>query len=689
MYKLKRGRGFEASKQTVTVSIDGSDYEAANLLKSGITHQNIILLGVGDLWHEVNVLDLGADDSNLDNFKHFVEIHNLKLEDLGIVSPKYGMTDVRYGLNHDDFMRIEALYPDYSYIKIAKLHKYFESFGRKSYYEDLRDFIGQLAKNHETVESLIDRLEKQKQNIINHNNPMKTETQTAENPRIKQLTDLELTAMDGGHYEGFGITVPKILIDSMPDAGWDSFVATITKARDEQTPEAKPETHLPEKTAGQAFETAESEAKENQDATDTRIADLQGAGYKYDKESGHFLKVGFPVVTMETIEGASEEHWIDILHRKTAIETAAETAAPKKPVSLETIGNLTPNRITELQTLKTEQESIVKANPFVAITDKATLDKAKKSESALLKASTAIDGKTGIKANKNKFLKQFSDVLDKFLDPLAKMTRDAHEKQKAERLRFETAEELRIQNEQKAALAKIKERTDRLFAVPMIFNGTMYAIGTCYIMPSQIEAASDEDFDLLVKQAEGVKIQQDAEAQTAAATNDALMTAAKQLSQFNGKSAEQNYAELTRQPYTLPAPEAIETVEQAAEAIDAVIPAEAPGDNKVERFMSPETATAPQAQTATTPQPKPANSAKWEAATVYVMAEPGNKVLNGFDLEHVTIISKDPIPAAFIKCRSFYVRGLIDAADELERIIAAGGKRTEVAAYIEQLRTSK
>lgn len=47
----------------------------------------------------------------------------------------------------------------------------------------------------------------------------------------------------------------------------------------------------------------------------------------------------------------------------------------------------------------------------------------------------------------------------------------------------------------------------------MVFNGTVYQIGTLYILPSQIENSSDAEFDALVAQAVAIKNALDAAAE--------------------------------------------------------------------------------------------------------------------------------------------------------------------------------
>ena len=54
-FKLKKPKTFSVSNENEIVTIEGVNYTIANLQKSGITPQTIVLLGHGELWHEINV----------------------------------------------------------------------------------------------------------------------------------------------------------------------------------------------------------------------------------------------------------------------------------------------------------------------------------------------------------------------------------------------------------------------------------------------------------------------------------------------------------------------------------------------------------------------------------------------------------------------------------------------------------
>jgi len=114
--KLSKPKSFSVSNETIEVNFKGTICECANLLKSGIVNQTIILIGYADKWNEINALDLGADNSDLESFKQFVEVMKLSLVDLGIISEEI-ITD--YSLKHQDFVDLEKEFPKHDYYKIS------------------------------------------------------------------------------------------------------------------------------------------------------------------------------------------------------------------------------------------------------------------------------------------------------------------------------------------------------------------------------------------------------------------------------------------------------------------------------------------------------------------------------------------------------------------------------------------
>jgi len=122
-------KSYEASEEDVHIKISGKIYRCANLKKSGLTIQSKILIADGEMWHEVDIIGLGAEgefkgleNSNIHNFKNLVEQKNISLKELGLYfesnEPK------SYELTHEDFMRLDQSY-GFSYIYISKLVDFF------------------------------------------------------------------------------------------------------------------------------------------------------------------------------------------------------------------------------------------------------------------------------------------------------------------------------------------------------------------------------------------------------------------------------------------------------------------------------------------------------------------------------------------------------------------------------------
>jgi len=507
MPKLSKTKSFTVSKETIEVDFKGTICECANLLKSGITNQTIVLVANENVWNEVNVLNLGGDDSNLQAFKNFIESMNLGLIDLGITTEKQ---QGNYELTHQDFMDLQKKFPNYDYIQISILNDYNVKSSGKASKHELTEWLKVCQRDKISIKELIENREVEKQKIINEN--VKSPEMSTENKQ----------------------TIETVVV-----------------------PEVIPAT---EQTAS----------------------------------------------------------------------TVNVPAPTKKPISLQVFETLTPERISELQGLNERQIQIVKENPVVKITDKTSYETAKKTAAILLKASTAIDGKDGIEATATKYLNTFKSMLKNALQPIAKLTRDPYDEQKTIISSWENAELLREQAEQRVKLAKIKLRTDELFAVPFTFNGSIYSIGTVYCTPSQVENATDEDFKIIVENGKTIKQALDVELSkqnALAAENEALK---KQIAAFMALQNMSNTEPET--PAAILVPNMVPTPELKSS------PA-----NRVENFMNP----------AVTEKP------------TYVLPSIENTLLNALDLKNAEHLEKP----AYIKCRGYYVQGLIDVAKEIEFIL--------------------
>lgn len=566
-------KSYEASQENVHVKIAGKIYRCANLKKSGIVNQTTVLLAHNDIWHEVNCINLGGEDSSLKNFKSHIEKHNYKLSDLGI--HEESSEPKNYELTHDERMVLDEKF-GFSYVYIEKLEAHLIRFGHKTGLKNISDTLDHIKKNGRTIQEYIAYEEEQAKLIINNSNKLVKmgDQKTKQSERIEFLTAL-----------GFV---------------WDNNEnAYVCRYGTVETPAS--------------FVVSLRSIEEDDDENWNNLVE----------------RIEFSVpspTTQQTEESASEA---------LPATPISETAPAKKPVSLETIGNLSPERITEFTAIKATQEKAIKDNPYIEVKTKEDYAKAKKYVSNLLKASTAIDSPTnGIKANKNKFLKQLNGVLDAFLDSMSGMTRKALDKQKLEVTKWESAEALRIQQEQKAEMEKIKTRTDQLFAVPMTFNGTHYSIGNLYIVPSQIKDLKEEDFKALVIQAQGIKAGLDA-AKNAEAEKDLIIKQLQeQLAKLTGSAVPEQPAQ------TEPAPS-----QKNATPVASVN-------------------TVPSSATNAVPAKPVAQQPVQTGEYVYEAPSDENKLLLAFDLENLQHVEKQ----AFLKCRSFFIAGLKAAGTEIESI---------------------
>lgn len=514
MPKLSKTKSFSVSDETVEVNFKGITCEVANLLKSGITNQTIVLVAHDDKWHEINVLDLGGDDSNILAFKNFIESMNLGLSDLGIINEEKQTHST--GLTHVDFMALEEKFPNHDYIKISLLNDYNVKSGGKASIDELTDWLKVCDRDGITIKELIEQRESEKQKIIQNSKKMSAE----KNIEVHEA-----------------VVVPS-----------------------------------------------NNPVQEN---------------------------------------------------------ISSEKNPSKKPISIQVFETLTPERISELQGLNERQLQIVQENPIVQITDKNSYELAKKTAATLLKASTAIDGKEGIEATATRYLNTFKNMLKNALQPIAKLTRDAYDEQKQIISAWENAEILKQQALERDRLEKIKKRTDRLFAVPFTFNGMIYSIGTVYCTPSEVETASDVDFEMIISKGVQVKAMFDAEAlkqKNLEAENKALRDKLAALEALQNMSNTQ--PETETQPESKTQPE----TEQVVNSIPVT-------ENQQVNQAKP------------TPENIANNVA--ETKTNYVLPSQENKILSKLDLENVEHIEKP----AYIKCRSFFIRGMVDLANEVESII--------------------
>jgi len=554
MSKLSKPKSFSVSNEIIEVDFQGTTCQCANLLKSGITNQTIVLIDYGGKWHEINVLDHGGDDSNLQAFANFIETMNLGLVDLGIISEKV-KTD--YSLKHQDFMELSEKFPPHDYIQISKLNDYNVKQGLKDSVYELKSWLQVCQRDKISIDELIQNREIEKQEIINEE---------------KSKNIMKAGQVIPGEYAP---EVPEVPVESI-------------------------------------------------EVVDVEVVNNSPAEF------------------IEVKTGLSGEQKTSAL----VAEFNLPKTPAKKPISLQVFETLTPERISELQGLNERQLQIVKENPVVkTITDKTSYELAKKTAAVLLKASTAIDGKEGIQTLGMKYLNNFKDLFKKSTDPIIRITRDPYDEQKTIISSWENSELLREQAEQRAKLAKIKKRTDELFAVPFTFNGTIYSIGTVYCTPSQVETATDEDFAVIVENGKTIKQALDAEA----LKNDAKD---KEIEDLKAKlAALTGLAEMSNTE-----PETVVVHKPSGNGPTQTVPVELKSSpaNQVSNFMNPNVTEKP-AVTVPTNTTIPA----------YVLPSIENTLLNALDLKNAEHLEKP----AYIKCRGYYVQGLIDVAKEIEFIL--------------------
>ena len=553
MNKLSKPKSFSVSNETVEVNFKGTICECANLLKSGIMNQTIILVGHANKWHEINALDLGSDNSDLQSFKQFIEVMKLSLVDLGIISEEI-KTD--YSLKHEDFMDLEKEFPKHSYINISKLNDYEKTQGGYSGKFTLRMTLRAIDQQYLSIEGWIMSAKERKAEMLKSSNT--TLSQELKEEEMKE----------------------KTLREQFTEAGGEKIV--------------------PER---DTFDVSANEILTELELTEGN-------------------QLGIPV---EKIEPA------------VIAEIIPAVTPVKKPVSVQVFENFTPERISELVGLKEKQLEIVKANPVVKITDKTSYEKAKKTAATLLKASTAIDGKDGVDALGVRCINAFKKMFSSETGIIAKLTRDPYDEQKTIISSWENAELLREQAEQRAKLAKIKARTDELFAVPFTFNGSVYSIGTVYCLPSQIESASDEDFKIIVENGKAIKQALDAQALIESEKDKEIEKLKAQLAALGALSEVSNTESV------------ITPANMVTETPVSNIPASNP--NSVGH------------QSGSVNQNK---SPMVSATSGYTMPPQENVLLNRLDLEHLEHIEKP----AYIKCRGYYARALKDVGIMLSEIMS-------------------
>jgi hypothetical protein len=216
---------------------------------------------------------------------------------------------------------------------------------------------------------------------------------------------------------------------------------------------------------------------------------------------------------------------VDTTKEQLAIVVESVSASSLKDagesVSISIFDNLTPAKITELSVLRKEQEQIVKDNPVIIITDKATYASAKKTKAVLLSASTRINGKNGVFTLAKKCLNDFKKAFDLEGDNIEALARTEHDKQA--KLITDWDNRLLIQSQ---------NRGKELNSVPFVYNSEndTYTIGSLVVTQKEIEELSDADWSKKIEQGrdivialESAKLEQNKEIEALKEANRFLM----------------------------------------------------------------------------------------------------------------------------------------------------------------------
>ncbi len=539
MNKLSKPKAFEASESIKTTE----GIEIANLLRSGIKNQTVILVGHNQKWHEIEIESLRIDDetflenSHLESVAHYISVNNISLSDMGIVEEVVQQsTDLIYS----DFIKLSEQFPVYGYVEISKLHEYEKRNGLPNGVYHKKQTLKMLTDRGITINQYISELEESKHGIINN------------------------TIMDNA--------ANKLL---------DKAEVVVKVDYSEVVDESKPQQEIKVET------------------------------------------VPVPV--------------------------------PSDSVSLQIFEKLTPEKITELQGLRITQEEIVKSNPVVVITNKTSYAQAKKTAAILLSASTAIDGSKGVEATATKYLNTFKTMLKTALLPIAKLTREPYDKQKALIEAWDNRLILQAQN-------RVKE----LFAVPFTFNPDQdsYSIGTLIVTQKDIEDLSDIDWNKKIEQGKAIQVAMDA-------LKNQQSTEIELLKKQIESQQEQIRAFMALHNPTPSPQEAVYSMvtdPQGNEGISIPI---------TENPFEPINSEAKVLNVTATP----VREIEQTEEKQYSLPHPDNKLLNELDLAHVSVLEEKQ----YIECREYYAQALQDAADAINDILVNPDKTVQKSVAITEL----
>lgn len=661
--KLKRPKGEEASDHQLPVMVGNVEYTIANLQRSGINHAFIVLFGYKDEWHEIDIRQF-VPTTHLEAFKEHVESNALTLVDLGIESAASEEPKSIQEMQHEHYEKLASLFPAFPYYMISNLHRHLSTRSETPIFQ-LKACLSGLQARKQSIDDFIamSLFEDEKQGI---------KTPVVENDFITNEHGVIINPDTDYEYLKGGANV-RLWTGQFKDGTWGNGLHISSANKEGVVYPVSVQMKSP--TKDRALQSAYSRAlyvlkgQMTMGATSLNepFTEIQNLLNTMTKQSKPEIVEEIPNAPIESTIIAEKEKIAPIgeyvsdesgpnearesVESIETTESTESTEQPKRALSITVIGGLQPEKIQEFKDLKKNQEKIVKANPFIEVKDKESLEKARTAASNLLKASTAIDGKQkGLADVTKKAFNTLKKTVDDFLLSASIITRTPYDKQKAAIDTYVNAEELRIAAEREAELKRVKDRTDTLYAIPMLFNGEVYSIGSVYILPSQINEMSDEEFNKVVAQAKVVA--------------ETEKSAAQKIAELEAELAKYKAADN-------PAPEVVTTV--VVEAISAPEP-EVREVEGLQQYVIPDSPTVTEVPKATTAAPSAEYTVAksqypygYEPGTELVPAN--NKPLQDFDTAYVSVIAMQPVPAPFIKCREYFRMGLKAAMTEVDAIM--------------------
>jgi len=666
-YKLRRPKPFLAGPLKNHI-VNGTPVILANLYgAAAVPIQTVILIALDEEWQEIK---LSKPGSNIDDF---VSECNKNGTDIFSVTEKS-----KVFLPETPQEICERLKTDkYSSADIMLLYDHVTRFGRKSGYEDLRGYMKHVAG---TVQEYVEYL-KQQEVKFNYGPVMKNKHElVAEGRGADYEYSIGVFGTPTGYSNYYDI---KVGIAHKESAS-DKSIQGIEDARRTALSESLLYIRrlivegFQHPDLNKIFIEIQNHLKSNTMAKlSERELELIDLGFTLDAARGVYTLDDF-TIQKSTIESIEFIDWVSMIGRVTGDEPSTndftdfevvtspvETdTPPTETITLESLSMLKPDSISDLQGLKSKQEAIAAANPFVAVTDAKSLKKAKTAKAALLKASTDTEK---IETNASKYLNTFKAMIKSIVSPAAQITRDLHQKQADEITRYEKAEEIRLAEERKKELEKINNRVSRLFAIPMVFNSEVYFIGTLYVTPSQIQTATDEEFESWIIQGNAIKSALDMTAKADEALrieNEKLRAEIEALK--NGKINPDFGALIKEQVGVPPAPSDTPPVGAAFTNLP-------PAPSNVAESSAPPASVIPNTPLPVAPPvPTPAplvSNIKWQPETVFVPAADNDYIMAKFDMDNMEHVKSVPMNPNFIKARSYFRNGRLETAAAIRSIM--------------------